>query len=71
MPLKTCEVAQCECCEEYCRLGELVNAEIDGENVKSLEITEEEDHRYDDGLLSDYLGDCPECGSCIFVRHVA
>lgn len=70
MPLRTCEVAQCQCCEEYSRLGELRDVQEKRGVVTALEIEDENDLRFDNGFGSKFVGLCPHCGENIYTRNI-
>lgn len=53
MPLHTTEAAQCPTCEEYSRLGELVN--VKREKDGSVKVTRKDER-------GGYIGNCPHCG---------
>lgn len=70
MPLMADEVAQCQSCERYVRLGDLLNVRRQGDEVQKVVIDGEHDERYDDGFESAYLGDCPHCLRFVYVRNI-
>lgn len=71
MTLRTSEVAQCQCCEQHVRLGELIDVTAIGERVEPVLIEDETDERFDDGFESPWIGGCPHCGHPVYVRNVA
>jgi hypothetical protein len=68
--LRPSETVQCECCEQYLRLHELVGVVFKGDFVSSVKVDDENDRRFDDGMESAYIGDCPHCQQAIFTRHI-
>lgn len=71
MALHTSEAVQCQCCEEYSRLGELADVVLaENEIVMAFEIDDENDERFDDGFGSRFVGKCPHCMENIYTRNI-
>lgn len=62
MPLRPEETCQCECCEEYCRLGELQDVRIS------------KDKQGYDAVLAHpktgFVGLCPNCGNSVDTTRI-
>lgn len=69
MPLTIDEAAQCAYCEQYCRLGQLDKADVEGRVVKS-KILKEDDPIYDESDRSNLVGYCPHCDEPVFVKDI-
>lgn len=69
MPLRSSEIAQCQRCELISRLADLKDVTIRNGIVAAIKVGEE-DPRYDDGHESPYIGRCPECGECLYMRNI-